>query len=378
MNLIALADDVTGALEVGALLQAPVFLDADAEGLGFCVIDTETRHLAPTEASAKILKCIRNRQPDLIYKKTDSTLRGNIGAELTALANAYPERQLIFMPAYPVMGRTVVQGELLVHGVPVHLSDFASDPLNPVTNSTLAALFHPDIRVTSENVAQAVSLLSRDSSRLLIGGGERPLMSVSIVDASTDDDIARVTHAALQIRPLPILAGPASVARWIGHHFGLQSSPRAELRLSPRCLIVNGSLHPVAKEQVRRIRPGGGWVVMDFEGAQTARRGAKETQNPPGANADAETAGEFARKLAHAVRERLEQEPFEALIVLGGDSAFALLAALNARVVYPMGEVAAGVPVSRVGPWQLVTKAGGFGDVDLLARLQRAATRTDL
>lgn len=53
MNLLALADDVTGALEVGALLRAPVFLDADAEPSGFGVIDTETRHLAPAEASLK-------------------------------------------------------------------------------------------------------------------------------------------------------------------------------------------------------------------------------------------------------------------------------------------------------------------------------------
>jgi uncharacterized protein YgbK (DUF1537 family) len=323
MNLLALADDVTGALEVGALLDAPVFLDADAEPASWSVIDTETRHLAPAEAAAKILNCIRNRHPDLIYKKTDSTLRGNIGAELAALANAYPERQLIFVPAYPAMGRTVVKGELLVHGVPVHLSEFASDPLNPVTSSNVSALFHPDTRV-------------------------------SIVEAATDGDMAHAIDAALQIRPFTILAGPASVARWIGHHLGVHSSPPADLRLSPRCLIVNGSLHPVAKEQVRRICPGGGWVVMDIETSIA-------------------TARAFAGKLAYAVREKLERESFETLIVLGGDSAFAVLSALDARVIHPIGEVAVGVPVSRVGSWQLVTKAGGFGDVDLLARLQRAA-----
>lgn len=324
MNILALADDLTGALEVGALLQAPVFLDFDTEPVDRSVIDTETRHLDAQEAADKIRSCLRHRQPDLIYKKTDSTLRGNIGAELAALANAYPDRQLIFLPAYPAMGRTVVKGELLVHGVPVHLSEFAADSLNPVTNSTVAALFRPDVRV-------------------------------SIVDAATDDDIARAVDSALQIRPLPILAGPAGVARCISRHFGLDAPPSEQIRLSPQCLIVNGSLHPVAKEQVRQIRPGAGWVVMNFE----------NNLEPPQS---------FVRKLAHAVREKLEQEPFQTLIVLGGDSAFALLQALNVRVIQPIGEVAAGVPVSRVGPWQLVTKAGGFGDVDLLARLQAAAT----
>jgi D-threonate/D-erythronate kinase len=323
MNLLALADDVTGALEVGALLQAPVFLDFDTESVDRLVIDTETRHLGAQEAADKIRSSIRQRQPDLIYKKTDSTLRGNIGAELAALANAYLDRRLIFLPAYPAMGRTVVQGELLVHGVPVHLSDFASDPLNPVTSSNISALFHPDTRV-------------------------------SIVDAISDNEMARAIDTALQVRPLPILAGPAGVARCISRHFGLHSPTSEQIRLSPQCLIVNGSLHPVAKEQVRRIRPGAGWVVMNF----------KNNLEPPQS---------FVRKLAHAVREKLEQEPFRTLIVLGGDSAFALLQALNVRVIQPIGEVAAGVPVSRVGPWQLVTKAGGFGDVDLLARLQAGA-----
>src|SRR5271167_2658104 len=107
MNVLALADDVTGALEVGALLQTRVFLDADTEFVGCGVIDTETRHLGAQEAAHKILSCIRNRQAELIYKKTDSTLRGNIGAELAALANVYPDRQLIFLPAYPAMERTV-------------------------------------------------------------------------------------------------------------------------------------------------------------------------------------------------------------------------------------------------------------------------------
>ena len=328
MNVLALADDVTGALEVGALLDAPVFVDVDIEFGGSlidrCVMDTETRHLDAAEASAKILRCVRGRQPDLIYKKTDSTLRGNIGAELAALSSAYPERQVIFFPAYPDMGRTVVKGELLVDGVPVHLSQFASDPQNPVATSAVAALFQGDA-------------------------------GVSIVEASSNADMARAIDAALYARPVPILAGPASVARCVGQFFGFRSSHSADLRLSARCLVVNGSLHPVAKEQVRRILRGTGWVVMDFES-----HGA--------------TPQSFARELARAVREKLEHEPFESVIVLGGDSAFALLAALNARVIKPIGEVAAGVPVARIGAWQLVTKAGGFGDADLLARLQRAAT----
>jgi D-threonate/D-erythronate kinase len=95
------------------------------------------------------------------------------------------------------------------------------------------------------------------------------------------------------------------------------------------------------------------------------------------AGSNTKTAADFAGELGRAVRERLEQEPFETLILIGGDSAFAVLKALNVRVIQPIGEVALGVPVSQVGPWQVVTKAGGFGDVDLLARLQLNALRSE-
>lgn len=334
MNLLALADDITGALEVGALLAAPVFLSVEATDSllqsTHCVVDTESRHLGSAEAAGKILNCVCGRKPDLLYKKTDSTLRGNIGAELAALAQAFPERQILFLPAYPGMGRTVVNGELLVDGLPVHLSDFASDPLDPVRGSRVAALFQAGNRV-------------------------------SIVDATTEEDMAAAVYAALQVLPIPILSGPASVARHIGRSLGLAPSIEEKVHLSSRCLIVNGSLHPMAKEQVRRIRRDQGWVVMDHSSTSISTQAATD----------------FARRLGRLVRAKLEQETFESLILIGGDSAFAVLDALTVRVIQPLGEIATGVPVSQVGPWQLVTKAGGFGDVDLLARLQLTAIRSE-
>lgn len=334
MKVLALADDATGALEVGALLDAVVFLDrGPGEGdvpSGRCVIDTESRHLRPADAADKILNRTRGWNPDLIYKKTDSTLRGNISAELAALSRVYPERQVIFLPAYPAMGRTVVRGELLVHDVPVHLTDFAADPLDPVQESRVTALFDPDDRV-------------------------------SIIDALTDDDMAEAIKAAFQLQPFPILCGPASVARLIRPYCSIQRTLKIGLALSPRCLIVNGSLHPLAKEQVRRIRPDQGWVVMDNSIPLSS------TQTP----------ADFARRLGRSVREKLGQEKFESLILIGGDSTFAVLDALGNRVIQPLGEVATGVPVSQVGSWQVVTKAGGFGDVDLLARLQAAAIQSE-
>ena len=98
MCILALADDMTGALEVGAKFSAagirtiistkPVF----ANSAHVVVLDTETRHASPEEAAAEVQRFVLEwggGLPRLIYKKTDSTLRGNIPAELRALASAY-------------------------------------------------------------------------------------------------------------------------------------------------------------------------------------------------------------------------------------------------------------------------------------------------
>jgi D-threonate/D-erythronate kinase len=80
------------------------------------VIDTESRHLAPGEAAAKVRQAVawlRRWGASRLFKKVDSTLRGPVDAEVRAFAGDEP---LVFTPAYPAMGRVVRDGKLYVHG----------------------------------------------------------------------------------------------------------------------------------------------------------------------------------------------------------------------------------------------------------------------
>ena len=116
MAIPALADDATGALEAGAKfahhgLPARIWFwpeqpdTGDLTGSNGAVVDTESRHLAPADAFARICQSA-SPGVDHLYKKTDSTLRGNITAGFRALMTAYPSRPLVYVPAYPDMGRT--------------------------------------------------------------------------------------------------------------------------------------------------------------------------------------------------------------------------------------------------------------------------------
>ena len=92
-KLLVLADDFTGGLDTGAQFAAagiptvvttnPAYCAADHEEDTVLVVDVETRHLLPEKARQIVEQTIRaaiaHGFTD-IYKKTDSALRGNLGA----------------------------------------------------------------------------------------------------------------------------------------------------------------------------------------------------------------------------------------------------------------------------------------------------------
>lgn len=321
-----LADDATGALELGALFAAAgiataVSLDAERAvyGVDAVVVDTETRHLDPAQARQRVAAVARRLPVADLYKKTDSTLRGNIGAEFDGLLDVYPSRPLLYVPAYPRLGRTVLDGVLLVNGRPVSATEFADDPVDPVRESHVP------------------TLLARQTSRPTVrwpGGPVEP-GTIVVCDGTSDEDL----RAMAEYVGGAIAAGPGGFARhWIEH----LSLPRGKAPTLPpiqSLLVVCGSLHPVSRLQAERARSTPGVQVL--------------VTHEPGPAAAALHAGTF-----------------DAIAVFGGDTAFGLLQALGHREVTPLGEVLPGVPASAIfregRRLALITKAGGFGEENLI------------
>lgn len=219
MHGVVLADDATGALECGSIL-ASMSIDVSLfSGAGVVVINTATRHASPADAAKCMADWVTFDGP--VFKKTDSTLRGNIGPELTALTARGP---VVYIPAYPALGRTVVGGRLLVDGVPVDETAFAHDPHNPVRSAKISELFESD--------------------------------EVTICDASTESDIA--SYAPLFARAGSV-AGPSGVIRHWAAQFDFPKRAPRQLPKADSWLIVCGSLHPRSLEQANAAR---GWPVL--------------------------------------------------------------------------------------------------------------------
>ncbi len=318
-RVAALADDLTGALEVGAKFAghglesrvAPWPAIAWDSAAAVLVLDAETRLLASHDASARIADLareIRLRGAALVYHKTDSTLRGNIAGEMRALADLFPERELLFAPAYPALGRHVRHGRLFVDGQPLEATAFARDPTHPARTS--------DLRSLLENVPR-----------------------LTILDGETESDLASAARAVLDRAGQTIACGPAGLAAHLAAALGGSAHDIAWPALR-RALVVNGSLHERSAEQVQMALAQ--W---------TEREG-----------------WDFAERDAAA--RRWVEGGYDGAVIFGGDTAYRVLTALGSPPLDPLGEILPGVPVTRCGSSWLVTKAGGFGAPDLLCRLR--------
>jgi uncharacterized protein YgbK (DUF1537 family) len=330
-SILVLADDLTGALETAAKFAEhgfPVQLithPLKSYPPGVVVAATESRHLSPELAAFRVA-AFTSGNPDVVYKKTDSALRGNIASELGALHRAYPRAAISYIPSYPELGRTTRQGHLHIDGVLAHLSDFATDALNPIATSSVASI-----------------------------AGDIPCM---IYDGEISDDVLAATAAVLSSPGPHILAGPASVAAAIAEYLRPKKL-NITLPTVRKCLVVNGSLHRRSSEQVR--------LAVDQD---CLRDGWRFFESPMDPNL---TAKQFAVANGTAVAREVERTAPEALFVFGGDTVFGILEAMRFTPLEPIGEVLTGIPVSKFtnGNLYLISKAGSFGPPDVICQVKK-------
>ena len=285
------------------------------------VIDTETRHLPEAQAAQVVLELAQQSPARLKYKKTDSTLRGNIYAELSALSALGP---LMYAPAYPKLGRTVENGCLLLDGIPVEQTCFAADPHHPLTDGNIV--------------------------RLLRGSASIQVEIANTEEALHETALKWIEQGGFAAGPCGLLDSAAAI---LGN--GIRA-PLPPLN-AYRALVVSGSRHAVSLEQISEARSlfeAGKWVLIE----------AESTLQPQ--------PKEYAREFGKIAAGLFQSGLFDALVVFGGDTAFAVLQALGVKSLETLGELAPGVPISKMPDGGiLISKAGGFGPPDLLLQIHK-------
>jgi uncharacterized protein YgbK (DUF1537 family) len=379
-RLLIIADDLTGANDTGVQfarrgIPTLVVVDLDSwprgESFEVLVVNTGSRHLAPAEAAAKVRAAVRRGREagvDHFYKKTDSTLRGNVGGELDAVMDAAGERVLPFVPAFPRLRRTTRDGAQYVGEELLHETAFARDPLDPLTESDVS-------RIVGRQSSRRVRVVRRFETVELEEG-------IYIFDALTDEDLGRIGRLLGSRGLLGVSAGSAGFAEQLADLLDLARRPVPEPRGSGSVLVVNGSLHEVSLAQIARAEQDG-WVVATLpqeKGAQSveiermvaAGRDVVLRGCAPGGRREARPS--MAEDLGSIAGRVLARGDFGRLAIFGGDTLLAVARACGWTGLLLRAEMLPGIVLTEVagleGELLLITKAGGFGPENLLQRIR--------
>lgn len=397
MDLL-LADDLTGCCDTGikfiqAGLTASVAINAKiipdmADAADMLAVNMDTRALSTEEAisaTREICGSIKKKQqvkPRIFYKKLDSALRGNPGAEIAAIADFWRYKHVFVAVASPGLGRTVCNGVLEIDGTPLARTVFANDPGSPMLHSEISAIlgkFLPDF-VLVECQDNAARLEARVNS--LMAKGARYL----IFDSKTQEDLDAIAKIAMNMESTPLLAGSAGFAQAV---CGVLPGKALEKNLAPvdTMLFVCGSANRSTHEQVASFHEAGHPVLyanaempdamfaeMVLEIGELLRKGPVCIATPEKRLPMDAAAAQLAMLSSLALQTlEIPELPQLALYMTGGETAYSILRE-TAGAMSLDKELFAGVIAGTLsdGPHSglpVVSKAGGFGDRDIMLKI---------
>jgi uncharacterized protein YgbK (DUF1537 family) len=355
------ADDLTGACDTAVAFvrggwRAAVLFAGGAGNLGgvdFAAMSTDTRELGADEAYWRTREAFRNLRalgylP--FYKKLDSVLRGNVGAELAAALAEGEYPFALVAPAFPAMGRTLRGGRLCVHGEP--------GPALPglLDSDGLTGVVLIGASSDADGLARQIGQHRTNGARVLVA------------DADTDEHLRALAMAVLPF-PDALLAGSGGLAAQVAGLYGEAGPVSAEARSVDTAvlpggrgvLFVVGTPHPVTRAQVEALHAAGrtecfgidppeqGVAIASLEGGRDVLLPLYEPDAVPHCLAALPVLARRAR----------------AVVVTGGETAARVFGMLSADVVHLRGVIETGFPwgvAAGAGePLTVAMKSGGFG-----------------
>lgn len=314
----------------------------------------------------------------LVYKKIDSTLCGNLGAEIEAILKQMQIPIAVVAPSYPALGRKIVNGNL-------HLADerqFTGKHLATI----LALQCKCDVAEIHVGALESglTELVARQNG-LLVSVRKRLIVAV---DAETDNDLSLIADVIMLLQPYVLPVGSAGLATQLAPRLLSERRPAvsclklfdlpAAVPASDRIVVFVGSKNRVTAAQVEHFARSDNVELLSV------------TETIPNRAVDA-----FDRKhhlvvpvswepgeseKLYELLQRMQNLPPRAIVLTGGDTAqeIARLAgaqALNLGGGELLPGIVRGTLVGGLLDGQnVITKAGGFGDGQAFVKIAELLT----
>lgn len=376
-KILLIADDYTGANDTGIKIaergyEVEVSLKTDEViESDICVIDTESRNISGNDARKiinKTLNSINNLYNYLfIYKKVDSTLRGNIKEECEEIIKYYKPEIVIFNPAYPVLGRKIIDGIHFVNDLRLKETEFASDPEKPVEEDDIRKIF---------DTTSCHHTLEEVRNGLTIEEG------VNTFDTELDSDLAEIAKKCLDLNKKILYIGSAGLCDALFDELIIKDPALAivgsvskenemtvdycakmgvkvlELTLKD---FVEDKYENTLKTALETLDAGEDLLITTSKNRKSYDESKLYLENK-GLNQDEE----FRNLIEVLVEEIVIKSKLSGLFITGGTTAFNALKALKASGTVLLRELEPGIIISEIKGLEsellMVSKAGAFGN----------------
>jgi uncharacterized protein YgbK (DUF1537 family) len=427
IKLAVIADDITGANDTAVQfskhnISSCVRIDFDQKKLlketaDVIVIDTDSRDIAPAAAYDRVkivCEVLQHSGVKNIYKKVDSTLRGNLGAEIEATAAVFQPEVVVIAPAFPSNKRITVGGYHLLNQIPIELTEIAHAPKSPVDESRIVELLHKQTDVKIGLISLHVVMKGLEAVKQAIKHCLERNESWIVFDAVLDEHLELIVKATQDYHKV-LWVGSAGLAEQLPDFYQWSAEPKKiVIAANGPVLVIAGSVSKVTQAQVSEalslpniqlVKMNVANLIQDEEleimrctkQAQALLEQGKDILIASAVNDNdvfaAVAAGKCCGLSSNEVSEQtavalgdivaqLADYQLAGMVLTGGDTAIHVCRSLGAEAIEVLEEVAVGIPLGRLvggrcNGLQVVTKAGAFGQEDAFVLSIQAMRKAD-
>jgi uncharacterized protein YgbK (DUF1537 family) len=409
-----IADDLTGVCDTGAQFASAGLRTVGSVDQEFnsedipqvLIVNTQSRSMGGIDASRTVHQAVcglKRFKPKWFFKKIDTALRGNIAVEISSMMGALGVDSALYIASIPGAGRTTVGGCQFYHGKPIKESIHGEDRFNPnpvwTSNNVELLSDIPGLETEVVLVGEVRSGHLKIVDRMKAGSKK-----VILFDSETDEDIDLIVRASMELAPSSFFyVGSFGLSKALGRFLGeplritkdqnkTVNAQRVSFR-SKRILVVSGSSHPMARSQISFLNRKGAAEIVQIEPEDLMERldgsileavrvsrviwgRQKEVVLTigEGQSGQRRQSRELVLNLAEIVRHLLVSNEIDGLVLIGGDTGYAVSRAVGIERVEILGNIsfvaAYGRPEGMLKPLPvLVTKGGSLGEEDTLEKI---------